>query len=363
MLISNSGRIPLLHKQKSQGTNLGTFVCIKIINSLNYIIGKISWRKKIIMNKASKIIIRVVSFLTVFLLLFQSVSKIFIPKWLEDSKREPISKIIDGFYAQANHTIDVLYLGTSNTFYDINPLVIEENYDMAGYVLGSREQRLWTTAYYLREALKTQSPNIIVLDSLGFFYEENGEEEQNRKVFDYMKFGSDKLATVKREAVGDEEVLTYAFPFLRYHSRYGELTKEDFLYPVSDKQFQNRGYVYSNQTAKGLPEFDMNKVIHEGIQIGPRGSEAFDEIEELCKQHNITLILIKTPNIEWGIHEHNIVSEFARKRQIAFYDYNEFMHEIGIYETDSFHDGAHLNYIGAQRLSLHLGEILTGFKE
>lgn len=313
------------------------------------------------MNEYLKKILRVALFITVFSLMFQSITKIFIPKWLENGKWEPISKIVDGFYAQADHTIEVLYLGSSNIFYDVNPLVIEEIYGMTGYVLGSGEQRLWTTAYYLKEALKTQSPNIVVLDALGFFYEENGEEEQNRKAFDYMKFSADKLSAASREMAEDENILTYALPFLRYHSRYVELTEEDFLYPISNKHYKYKGYVNSNQVVEGLPEFDMNQIMHEGVKIGAKSEKAFYEIEELCRQNNITLIIIKTPNIEWGINEHNAVSAFVEEKQIPFYDYNEFMHDIGIYETDSFHDGAHLNSVGAQRLSLHLGEILTDF--
>lgn len=306
---------------------------------------------------------RTALFLILFCLSIHFANEIFTPKWEADGLWEPATLIVDGFYAEEENTIDVLYLGSSNSFYDINPLVIYENQNITGYVLGSGEQRLYTSYYYLQEALKYQQPKVVVLDALGLFYEGIGEEEQNRKAYDYMKLSKEKIESL-RVAMGEEEsILSYIFPVARYHARYSSLTARDFVYPFLDKHYSLKGYAFSDTVAEGLPDFNMEGIVHEGIAIKEENKDYFQKINELCMENNITLLLIKTPNIEWGILEHTKAQELADANGVAFYDYNTFMSEIGIEEKDCFLDGAHLNYKGADLLSTHLGQIVAGYLE
>ncbi|MBD5544403.1 MAG: hypothetical protein HDR01_09250 [Lachnospiraceae bacterium] len=307
------------------------------------------------MKKAGKIVV----FLALFGVLIKVLNETFIPKWDTDGLWEPATRIVDGFYAEDNNTIDVLYLGSSNSFYDINPLIIYEEQGITGYVLGSGEQRLFTSFYYLQEALKTQKPKVVVLDALGLFYEGKGEEEQSRKAYDYMKFSDEKIQSVETAVETKEEIFSYGFPFSRYHARWSSLDERDFLYPLSDKHYFLKGYAYSKEAAEGLPGFDMEHVIHPGITIGEENEYYFQRLQELCIKNGIALLLIKTPNIEWGISEHTLTAELAEQNNIFFYDYNTSMHELDIWEDTCFLDGAHLNYAGAERLSSHLGTVVA----
>ena len=98
------------------------------------------------MKKAGKILL----FLSILIFLTCFWQKVFIPKWESDGLWEPVTTMVDGFFAEDTNTIDVLYLGSSNAFYDINPLVIYEEYGITGYVLGSGEQPIACSYYYLR---------------------------------------------------------------------------------------------------------------------------------------------------------------------------------------------------------------------
>lgn len=309
------------------------------------------------MKKAGRIVV----FFTLLGILIKLLNEIFVPKWEEDGLWEPATRIVDGFYAEESNTIDVLYLGSSNSFYDINPLIIYEEQGLTGYVLGSGEQRLFTSFYYLQEALKHQKPKVVVCDALGLFYDGPGEEEQSRKAYDYMKFSHEKIQSLQIAAKEEGELLSYAFPFVRYHARWSSLNERDFLYPLSYKHYSLKGYAYSETVAEGLPAFDMEHIMHPGISIGETNEFYFQKIRKLCEEEGIILLLIKTPNIEWGSLEHALTSELAEKNHIPFYDYNTFMHEIGIWEECCFLDGAHLNYIGAEKLSSHLGMVVAEY--
>lgn len=307
------------------------------------------------MKKAGKIAF----FFIVSVILLNVLNKIFIPKWEEDGLWEPATRIVDGFYAEEENTIDVIYLGSSNSFYDINPLVVYEEQEITGYVLGSGEQRLFTSYYYLQEALKRQKPKVVVLEALGLFYDGKGEEEQSRKAYDYMRFSGEKIQSLKAAVEVKEDIFSYVFPFSRYHARWNSLNERDFLYPLSDKHYSLKGYAYSEEVAEGLPCFDMKQILHPGIAIGEVNEYYFQRIQEVCEKNGITLLLIKTPNIEWGMFEHTLTAELAEKKGIPFYDYNTFMHELDIWEETCFLDGAHLNYMGAEKLSSHLGAVVA----
>ncbi|MCM1160365.1 MAG: hypothetical protein NC412_03990 [Roseburia sp.] len=302
-------------------------------------------------------------FFIVSIIFIHVLNMIFTPKWEEDGLWEPATRIIDGFYAEEENTIDVIYLGSSNSFYDINPLVIYEEQEITGYVLGSGEQRLFTSYYYLQEALKSQKPKVVVLEALGLFYEGKGEEEQSRKAYDYMKLSGEKIQSLEMAAEAKEDIFSYAIPFFRYHARWSSLNERDFLYPFSDKRYFLKGYAFSEQVAEGLPGFDMERIHHPGIAIGEVNEYYFQQIKQVCMENHIALLLIKTPNIEWGMSEHTLTAELAERNDVPFYDYNTFMHELGIREETCFLDGAHLNYVGAEILSSHLGALAADCME
>lgn len=62
---------------------------------------------------------------------------------------------IQQFYNQKENTIDVLCIGNSATYVNINPAIMWEN-GIASFNLCESSQMPWNTYYYLEEALKTQ---------------------------------------------------------------------------------------------------------------------------------------------------------------------------------------------------------------
>lgn len=308
--------------------------------------------------------VKTVTFTAIVFLLFLFLQGLLTPKWESDGLWEPVTSMVDGFFDEPRESLDVVYLGTSNAFYDINPLIIYENYNITGYVLGSGEQRMSCTYYYLQEIFKRQSPKVVVLECLGLYLSGNPEEEQSRKAYDYMPLSIEKIASVRRTAGEEESLVSYIFPIIRYHGRIWDLKKRDVTYLFSGKHYPLKGYAYSAKTALDLPHLNMDVVLHEGIQMEEKNIEYFQKIMELCESQKSQLLLIKTPNIEWGRYEHEGVTKLAKQAGVPFIDYNTFYSELGIREEDCFLDGAHLNAKGAKKLSLDLGgRVVSLFQE
>ena len=55
-------------------------------------------------------------------------------------------------------------------------------------------------------------------------------EAYNRMTLDGMKLSKYKIASIRESMTEDENMASYIFPLLRYHSRWSELSSEDFRY-------------------------------------------------------------------------------------------------------------------------------------
>ena len=68
------------------------------------------------------------------------------------------------FYNLEDHTVDALFIGSSHVYYSVNTCMLYDDYGIAGYLLASPGQPVWISYYFLEEALKTQSPKLVVFD-------------------------------------------------------------------------------------------------------------------------------------------------------------------------------------------------------
>lgn len=89
----------------------------------------------------------VVSFLVFIGLVLGITGKIVRAKFIGDS-----TTIVDGFYAEKKNDIDVIVIGSSNSFCTVDPLVLYEEYGIASYDFGSSSQPMNISALYLKEA-------------------------------------------------------------------------------------------------------------------------------------------------------------------------------------------------------------------
>ena len=146
--------------------------------------------------------------------------------------------IVDGFYAEKKNDIDLIVIGSSNSFCTVDPLVLYEEYGIAAYDFGSSSQPMNLSVLYLKEALKTQKPKVVALEvnMMTSDSESSRSEAGLRWGFTNIPLSVDKLKCIY-QSVGEvnAEYFTYVFPIFRYHSRWKELSKTDYTYFYQDK--------------------------------------------------------------------------------------------------------------------------------
>jgi hypothetical protein len=141
----------------------------------------------------------------------------------------PEGNLIEEYYDEVkNH--EVIFIGDCEVFSNISPVTLWENYGITSYIRGSAQQLIWQSYYLLEETLKYEKPDVVVYNVLAMKYNEPQKEAYNRLTLDGMKLSKSKIGAIKASMMEEEDLITYLFPLLRYHSRWSELTTEDFQY-------------------------------------------------------------------------------------------------------------------------------------
>ena len=315
------------------------------------------------MNK--KNVLRRICFAVVFVILFGIFSAVFMPKW-SFARSDETQTRIQAFYRQEKNSHDVIYVGASFAYCAISPLNIWEEQGITGYVFAGTGQKVWLSTYYLKEALKYQTPSVVVFEAGAIFDEEEATEGNNRKNIDYMRWSPEKLRAIKTicDNTGESKK-EYLIPFLRYHSRWRELEQKDFhiqgdtsyhmmgtlawraTRPASEKKIK-KYEAWKEQTAKTSE-----------LEVGERCREAVLEMKRICEERGIEFMMMRAPTLEWSMEAVQAVQKFADENEIPYLDLNLYREETGIdWTTDTPDKGEHLNVLGCKKASSFFGEYL-----
>lgn len=314
------------------------------------------------MKKISKeIIIKVICFLLIFIFLVYVISKIFVPKWItaEDNR---MTYIIKGFYEEPKNSLDVVFMGNSDVYRGISPIVLWDEYGIASYNFVSSGQRMWTAYYLMVECLKYQKPDLIVLNMDSAFNESSSSESNYRKVFDNMKLSKNKINAITDSSFRNskKEMLTYILPLARFHSRWNELKDYDFQDAFKSEKYDFKGMDLCVDVKSYNFDNEYMKKDHSEEKIGSKCSKYLEKMVKLCKDNNIELLLIEIPSAEsWSYDLSNKTQEFADKHDLKFIDMNLNYKDFGFdWKTDTPDGGDHLNVYGAEKVSKYIGKII-----
>ena len=311
------------------------------------------------MRKDIKITISLLATILVLSLLLTLATLILTPK-----NNSPLERGIIGEYydeTDAGNTHQVVFVGDCEVYESFVPPVLYEEYGITSYIRGSAQQLIWQSYYLLEETFKYESPDVVVFNVLSMKYGEPQREEYNRMTLDPMRNSSIKYNAIKASMTDEESLLSYYFPLLRYHSRWKEITPDDFKYMFGTDNVTHNGYLMQTainpktDTLEGRPLKDYT--------LPEISFEYLNKMKALCDANGAELILIKAPtNVRayWWYDEwdEQIVS-FANANDVAYYNFidNE---EIGIdWSCDTYDMGMHLNVYGAEKMTVYFGKLLT----
>ncbi len=310
-------------------------------------------------GKVMKNILKTIVIFLIFIMIFIFLNMLFQPKYATTLIEG--SMIAEYYKEPKDH--EVIFIGDCEVYANFSPMVMYEKEGIKSYIRGSSQQMIWQSYCILKETLKYEIPKIVVLNVNSMRYDKNSDkvsEAYNRLTIDNMKWSKEKIEIIKESMTEEETFISYVFPILRYHSRYNELTSEDFEYLFKDNQVTYNGFLI-NKSVKGVTNLPAKRKLA-SYEFSKECYEYLDKITELCKENNIKLVLIKAPSVYpyWYDEYDAQMKEYSKRHNIDYYNLVEEAENIGLdYSSDTYDGGLHLNLQGATKLSKYFAERLS----
>lgn len=300
---------------------------------------------------------------SVLTLIIMSVSsKIFKPKWLTHGDCS-MGYVINGLYEEEDNTIELLFGGNSDTYRGIDPMVLYNDYGITSYVFVSPANRIHTAYHLLEDAYRSQKPKVYMYNVDGVYLTSPANRGNAGKAYDSMQFSLVKVKSVfdKNYKVSKMRRLSHIFPIIQYHSRYNELSEEDFKYAYGDYHFITKGLdMIANKIPYTGRKDYMNNDSDVVYTLPDTSIYYLNKMKDFCEKHNIKFVLFHVPSPDSSnISLYKPVKEYADKNNIDLIELNFNIDEIGLdFNEDTCDGGDHLNMFGASKVSKYLGRIL-----
>ena len=300
--------------------------------------------------------IKIILVLLVFCLLLSAVTILLQPKYMTDLVE---GSMLSQYYRESGGH-DVIFIGDCEVYANFTPMEMYRQQGITAYVRGSSQQLIWQSYYILKETLEYEIPKAVVLNVNAMRYSEPVSEAFHRLTIDKMRWSDEKVGIIRASMTEEETFLSYVFPILRYHSRFDELTKEDFQYFLKTKDNTWNGHLV-NQNVLPVESLPTKRVLAD-YQFADICYDYLEKMRLLCEDNDVELILIKAPSVYpyWYEEYDAQIQEYADKNGLVFYNFLDYVDEIGIdYQLDTYDGGLHLNLTGAEKLSGFFSQILA----
>lgn len=268
------------------------------------------------------------------------------------------SMIMDGFYDLERDTLDVVFVGSSHIYSNVNPTILFDKYGFTSYDFACGSQVLNVSRYYVEEVFRTQKPKLVVIDLLNA-YDTVIASPESHTSFDFMRSVSVKTEGIL-DVVPSSEWIDALFPLTAFHERWKELEKSDFTYLFADKHNYFGGYLGITYAS---PQDPATFVVSDEVSDVPESTkQILDEIINICSENGAQCLFIKTPFScpeSMQAYYNGIEAYLDSEHGLKMVNVNRHLDEIGFDFLIDYADTVHMSYTGADKFSLWLGQYLV----
>ncbi|WP_122642517.1 hypothetical protein [Luxibacter massiliensis] len=265
------------------------------------------------------------------------------------------------FYEEKENSMDVMCFGSSHVFQNINTGVLWDEYGIADFNLCGSVQPFWNTYYYMKEALKSQQPAVMVLDVYGAIQTEDYIDHSRIIKNNFgLKLSKDKIDSVKVSSP-QEQWTDYLLEYPTYHNRYSEISRSDFTGFLGNKSMYENYKGFSVNQASYANKEPAGFYTNDTEELTGKAEEYLRKIIELAQENDIPLVMVKSPYpsiTQEHQRKYNRVGEIAEEYGVPFLNFNLLYDELGLDFSKDFADTGHLNYLGNIKYTKYLAEYL-----
>lgn len=282
--------------------------------------------------------------------------------FLSNKFRNPDAYYNDSFHNLPENSMDVIVFGSSHAQYSFSPTFFYEDTGLYAYVLGSACQPLEVSYQMLREALKTQSPKLVILETYTATPLRSVCEADSCYVTaEYQMRGMEKINTINY--LPEEKAVTYRNDFINYHNDWRTKETFDFLFEEDDKSIdQSFGYIPIKSDSSydnwwyAIKYNDKNN----DVELDELDLDSLNNILNLCRENNIELLMYFTPMDmldELNQKYRYKVWEYCEDNNVKYVDFVDLSVELD-YRIPIHNDGFHSKVTGANVTTSYLANFV-----
>lgn len=229
---------------------------------------------------------------------------------------------------QEDQHMNIIAIGNSDLYSAFQPLQLWHEQKLTSAILAEANTNMRTAYYILKESLKYQKPELIILEVDQFFE----EKELNNEQRDF------KIA----------------------HQYIDEVLIHNKAVKVKNKYLKLHGYYYKDHVVQYKKQFSYMQQTKYKAQVNKHVKTYLPQFVDLAKENQCQILFVSFPSASsWSYRKHNAVQEYPQQYGIPFIDFNTDTQLTDFnWLTDSRDGGNHLNYSGAKKMTKYLGEYL-----
>lgn len=270
------------------------------------------------------------------------------------------------FYNAEENSSQILVLGSSHTTMGFSPMECYKQTQITSFNLSTAKQPIELARYLLEEALKTQTPEVVIYDVASLFYKRKEVNTAKfRYLMDSMPLSLTKVKLACAYANYNKDLYPFSIgealcPIYYYHDRWKDMNEEEFNV---DKAIP---YLRGQVVRINITEIDYDMEAFDAklakkIAKDPKSAPVISEnnlyyllkMKELCDENNIKLLLTSTPTNRWNTTKKELIEQVCEEYELDFLDMNLPDGELLNYSTDMA-DGNHVNASGARKTTKFL---------
>lgn len=261
---------------------------------------------------------------------------------------------------QPNDTYDVILCGPSHMQYAVQPALLFGEFGIASCNTSTAAQSIPTTYYVIKEMVERHDPELVVLDLFCLFYPENFFAPARF----HQAIDNFNLSPTKVEAVldlADESQSEYLINYLLYHTRWKELTRDDYkVHDEYHEKYQHHmiRYAYPEPFTPVYDKADVPDVPLEYLK----------KIVDYCKETDTELLLTVIPyradidnNDTSAILQqqmYNTVEELAKQWDVEYFNALHHLDEMSFDFSTDMIEWSHINAYGAEKVTRYYGKMI-----
>lgn len=266
---------------------------------------------------------------------------------------------IRAYHTLPDDSVDVVVFGSSRAWRGVDTELLYREFGINAYNYGINWQKINTTALFVKDALKDQSPDIAVVEVRNLSKRLKDKEFCGEIYYTRALSWNTDLLNYLREALNKApvQVLSYLFPVISTHNSWPDLVdgQQEHIITVQEL-LDKRGSVIDTASRNVVPVTlgDNSK----GKELRPASRKILDSIVETCREKGTKVIFYLTP-CTGNYYYTEAMEAYARENGCVYLDGFTYLDEIGIDPATDYFDRVHLNENGSRKLSRFLGKYIS----